>query len=192
MHRRQTLPRLWMMTDERQGEDLWDALERLPRGAGVVFRHYGLAPAARRAVFRRVRAIAERKRLTLLLAARPNIAAAWGAEGVHGRGAPRSSRGLRTASAHDLRQLRAAERSGADLVFISPAFATRSHPGARPLGPLRFAILARQSRVPVIALGGMSADKARRLAGCGLYGWGGIDAWSSPAASDQKRKAVPI
>ena len=46
------LPRLWMMTDERQGDALWSALERLPRGAGVVFRHYSLPAAARRAAVR--------------------------------------------------------------------------------------------------------------------------------------------
>src|SRR3546814_3022387 len=44
MHRRQPLPHLWMMTDERQGETLWRALYRLPRGAGVVFRHHSLPP----------------------------------------------------------------------------------------------------------------------------------------------------
>ena len=30
MRRRQPLPRLWMMTDERQGDALWEALDRLP------------------------------------------------------------------------------------------------------------------------------------------------------------------
>ena len=39
------------MTDERLGDGLWAALERLPKGSGVVFRHYGLAPAERRALF---------------------------------------------------------------------------------------------------------------------------------------------
>src|SRR5439155_26981070 len=42
MHARHPLPRLWLMTDERQGDGLWAALERMPRGAGVVFRHYSL------------------------------------------------------------------------------------------------------------------------------------------------------
>ena len=55
MPRRQPLPRLWLMTDERQGEGLWAALERLPKGAGVVFRHYGLRPSERRKLFERIR-----------------------------------------------------------------------------------------------------------------------------------------
>ncbi len=179
MHRRHPLPRLWLMTDERQGKGLWSALDRLPRGAGIVFRHYSLPASERYALFRKVRAVAERRRLTLLLAAPPHVAAAWGADGSHGAGRRSISRKVRSAAAHNLPELRAAERNGADLVFLSPVFMTRSHLGARPLKPLRFALLARQSRIPVIALGGMDAGKARRLAASKIHGWAAIDAWSS-------------
>jgi thiamine-phosphate pyrophosphorylase len=178
MQRRQPLPRLWLMTDERQGEALWRALERLPKGSGVVFRHYALARSKRRALFEQVRRRARRRRLLLLLGGPPAEAAAWRADGSHGRGGDRRYRRLRSASAHDLREIRAAERAGADLLFVSPAFATRSHPGAAPLGPLRFGRLAASTRLPVIALGGVDAGKARRLAQLGIYGWGAIDAWS--------------
>ena len=177
MHRCHPLPRLWMMTDERQGERLLRAVERLPRGAGIVFRHYSLPGRERRALFERVRKAARRRRLLLVLAGPANQARAWGAQGSHGRGRPRGG-GLRTAPAHDLREIRAAERSGASLLFLSPLHATRSHPGARPLGPTRFAKLARQTRLPVVALGGMNEDRARALRGLGAYGWAAIDAWS--------------
>ena len=167
MSRRQPLPRLWLMTDERQGEGLWRALERLPKGAGVVFRHYSLAPGERRSLFERVRKVARRRRLFLLTGG-PGLRG----DGVHGG----RSRGFSSASAHDLAELKAAERLGADLVFLSPAFPTRSHPGVRILGPVRFGLIARQARVPVIALGGMNPRRARRLPH--IYGWAGIDAWS--------------
>src|SRR3569623_1397251 len=72
MQRRQPLPRLWLMTDERQGEALWAALEKLPRGAGIVFRHYGLPAKERRRLFARVHAIARTKRLLLLAARLPS------------------------------------------------------------------------------------------------------------------------
>jgi hypothetical protein len=62
-----SLPSLFLMTDERMGDALWRALERLPRGAGVVFRHYRLPPVERRALFERVRAVARRRGLRLLL-----------------------------------------------------------------------------------------------------------------------------
>jgi thiamine-phosphate pyrophosphorylase len=162
MSRRQPLPRLWLMTDERQGEGLWAALERLPRGSGVVFRHYSLEPKERRRLFERVKRVAKRRRLLVLPGRIDRL----------------------SASAHNLRELKKAEHSGAAFVFLSPAFATRSHPGARPLGPVRFGLIAGQARIPVIALGGMDARKARRLPH--IYGWAGIDAWTR-----QKRKAVP-
>lgn len=167
MGRRQPLPRLWLMTDERQGEGLWKALERLPRGGGIVFRHYGLDAAARRALFGRVREVAKRRRLLLL--AGPGLRA----DGLHGGRSGRPT----SASAHNLPELKAAERSGARLVFLSPAFATRSHPHRRPLGPVRFGLIARQARLPVIALGGVDARRARRLPH--IYGWAGIDAWTA-------------
>jgi thiamine-phosphate pyrophosphorylase len=42
---------------------------------------------------------------------------------------------------------------------------------------VRFGLIAGRARVPVIALGGMDARKARRLPN--IYGWAGIDAWSA-------------
>ncbi|TFI59549.1 thiamine phosphate synthase [Sphingomonas parva] len=167
MPRRQPLPRLWLMTDERLGERLWAALERLPRGAGVVFRYYSTPPRERRTLFAEVRRVARRRGLMLIVAGPRRLAG----DGVHNR----QGRGLRTASAHDLRELRAAERAGAGLVFLSPVFPTRSHPGARPLGRARFGLIAGQARVPVVALGGVDARNARTLPGA--YGWAAIDAW---------------
>jgi len=163
----QPLPRLWLMTDERQGEGLLGAVVRLPEGAGVVFRHYSLAEAERRALFDRVR----RAHAGMLLLAGP--AAAWGADGSHGRGA---GEGLRSAPAHDLAQIRAAEAAGARLIFLSPVFATRSHPRRAPLGPGKFQVLAAATALPVIALGGMNAARAEGLGGA--YGWAGIDAFA--------------
>ena len=178
MHRRQTLPRLWMMTDERQGEYLWRGLATLPRGAGVIFRHYGLPAGERKALFKKVRAVARRRNLVLLLAGSPSEAAASGADGSHGRGPRGDSRQLRSAPAHNVAEIRRAERQRADLVFVSPVFATRSHPDAKALGPLRFAALTRCTHLPVIALGGMSPVRAKRLGGARAYGWAAIDAWS--------------
>ena len=170
---RQTLPRLWLITDERLGGRLLPAVEGLPMGAGIVFRHYGLAESERRTLFDRVSAIAARRRLMLLLAGPADQARAWGADGSHGRG---PGIGLRSAPVHDSGQIRAAERDGAAFLFLSPVFPTRSHPGAKPLGPARFNSLARRTKLPVIALGGMNVLRARRLREA--YGWAGIDAFA--------------
>ena len=180
---RQPLPRLWLMTDERLGDGLFAAIGRLPPGGGIVFRHYSLSEPQRQTLFERVRAYARGNGLLVVLADTCERARLWGADGSHGRG---SGSGLRTAPAHDLAEIRAAEEAGAALVFLSPVFATRSHPGARILGPSGFDAVAAQTQLPVIALGGMNEARFGELEHA--YGWAAIDAW----AADQKRKAVPI
>lgn len=176
MDRRQPLPRLWLMTDERQGEDLWRVLKRLPRGAGVIFRHYTLPDPERRRLFEQVRRATRPRRITVLVAGPPQLAARLGAAGSHGRHKALGTRLTRTAPAHDLAEIRAAEQAGAELLFLSPVYATRSHTKAKPLGPMRFAILARQTRLPVVALGGMDRRLARNMPAA--YGWAAIDAWT--------------
>lgn len=173
MHARQPLPRLWLMTDERMGDALIAAIQALPRGSGVVFRHYATPKVERRALFNRVRQIARARRLTLVLAGSIREAIAWRADGAHGRTAHRSSRRgfMLTAPAHDARELQAARF--VDAVFISPLFATRSHIGGKALGRLRFHALARIARPKVIALGGMNATRAKKLRN--IHGWAGID-----------------
>jgi thiamine-phosphate pyrophosphorylase len=193
MRRRHSLPRLWLMTDERQGETLWAALAALPRGAGIVFRHHATPAKQRRLLYDRIRAIARARGLVLVLAGDPHRAAAWKADGAHGRSPHRANRGapLRTAPAHTARELVSRGRI-ADLLFLSPVFATRSHPDAATLGPARFALLARKARVPVIALGGMNAHQAKRLAALGAYGWAAIDGLTPRSSPNQNLKAVPI
>lgn len=172
------LPAIWLFTDERVATpDLLAAARSLPRGAGVVFRHYQTAQAERRALFAALHGIARRRGLRLLLAASDREAARWGADGAHGRVHDRIARPgfLRTAPAHDLSELRAAERQGVDGLFLSPLFATRSHPGARPLGPVRFAALARLARRPVNALGGVRPRDASIVKRLGAAGYAAID-----------------
>jgi thiamine-phosphate pyrophosphorylase len=190
MRPRHPVPRLWLMTDERLGDALWPAIDALPRGTGIIFRHYRTPARERRALFDRVRARARARALVVVLAGPARLAVAWRADGVHGRGTARSARPLlRTAPAHDRREIVAAMRGGADLILVSPLFATRSHPGAPTLGRVRFGLMIRGAG-RVAALGGMDAERFCRLRGLGVYGWAAIDAWSR-AGTDQKRKAVP-
>lgn len=174
------------MTDERLGNDLWRALAALPRGGGVVFRHYATPQDQRRHILGRVRRIARARGLVVIVAGKMR---AYRVGGRHHAGLRRTG-GWRTASVHDVMQARAARRRKVDLVFLSPVFATRSHPDAHPLGPRRAAALARIAGGPAIALGGMNAARFATLPK-GFHGWAAIDAWAAPRR-DQKRKAVPI
>ncbi len=161
-----TLPRLWLISDERNDAELEAALHRLPRGSGFIYRHYHLGDAERLHRFRTLRRIARGQGHTIILSDSALTATEWGADGIYGP--PRSlwprRRGLlHLATAHDLHEIGLANRLGADAVLLSPVFATRSHPDGDVLGPARFRLLARQSQVPVIALGGMDANRASAL-----------------------------
>nr|WP_231708247.1 thiamine phosphate synthase [Sphingomonas populi] len=176
------------MTDERLGDGLWEAVARLPRGGGIVFRHYATPLPERRALFARLARIARRRGLVLLRAG--GVRLARHESGVHnGRAqnlatrsaqnlATRSAQNLATRSAHNRREAVAARRAGAAAIFVSPVFTTRSHPGAPTLGPLRAAAIGRGLGVPVIALGGMDARRFKRLRALGFHGWAAIDAWT--------------
>ncbi|OCC23848.1 thiamine phosphate synthase [Croceicoccus estronivorus] len=174
MKSRQTLPHLWLLSDARNEAFLVRSLKHLPRGSGFIFRHYHLSRPERRRRFRTLSRIARRYGHTVVLAGETRLARAWRADGAYGppKALQNASRMLHLATAHDLTEIGQANRSMANAVLLSPVFPTRSHPGARPLGPARFRLLAARSRIPVIALGGMTADRARRLA---WPAWAAID-----------------
>jgi thiamine-phosphate pyrophosphorylase len=168
-------PRDWLMTDERMGERLWEAIGRVPNNTGgIVLRHYSLEAAERLVLGKRVAALAGERKLMLAVAGDSALAERLGAQLVHNPSEPSEMRF--SMAVHDERDARAARESGADLVFISPIFSTRSHPDAPALGGDRAARLAEIAGCPAVALGGMSFGKFWTI-GPAFHGWAGIDAW---------------
>jgi thiamine-phosphate pyrophosphorylase len=168
------MPAVWLVSDARSDARLEFALARLPRGSGLIYRHYHLPPKERRARFEALAAIARAHGHWLVLAGTVREARAWRADGAYGPPS-RLARGpaaLRLVTAHSLAEIAMARRARADAVVLSPVFATRSHPGARVLGPLRFRLLAARAGVRVVALGGMDAARRRRI---GCTAWAAID-----------------
>ena len=175
MPTRQTLPTTWLFTDRRMGEALWSAIERVPRGGGVMLRHHGSDVE----LGERLAAACAVRGLMLAVAGDVGLSRRVGAAMVHNP--DREADGLLISrSVHDRREAEAAR--SADLVFVSPLFATQSHPGAKPLGIERALVLAEQAGLPAIALGGMDAARGEAAIRAGFHGWGAIDAWlKSPA-----------
>lgn len=165
MTREKTLPRLWLISDARNDAGLEAALARLPRGNGFVFRHYHLDETDRRRRFDRLAAVARDGGQLVILSGTGELARAWGADGAYGAadGLGKQPGLLRLATAHNASELSLTNRAQADGVFLSPVFATRSHPGGDCLGVARFCALAALAEMPVIALGGMTAARAREL-----------------------------
>jgi len=78
------------------------------------------------------------------------------------------------ASCHTREELEKAVALGADYVTLSPVQETASHPGAIPLGWVRFAEMIRGLSVPVYALGGLHAGDLPRARAAGARGVAGI------------------
>ncbi|WP_277665785.1 thiamine phosphate synthase [Novosphingobium lindaniclasticum] len=177
-NRHPPLPQIWLITDARNDTALERSLARLPRGSGLIYRHYHLPPVERRARFDELARIARRFGHSAILSGTTRQARAWNADGAYGA-AKKLGPGpatWRLVTVHSLRELARAHRARADAVMLSPVFPTRSHPGGATLGPLRFHLLAARSAVPVIALGGMTRHRARHLP---TQNWAAIQAFAS-------------
>jgi len=109
------------------------------------------------------------------------VAAETGAHGVHLQRADQvkparqrlGRRALIGVSAHSLEEALEAARAGADYVTLSPIFASISKPGYGPPGDEGLEMLravARAVRVPVVALGGITAQNTPRCLEAGAAG----------------------
>ncbi len=185
------------MTDHVRLPDPTIAMHRLPPGSAVILREPDRERRA--ALARRLQPLCRLLSVRLLIANDWRLARAIGADGVHlseasVRRASRPWKSSRppgwivTAAAHSPAAVRRAIKLGVDAVLLSPVFATKSHPGARTIGPLRFARWVRESPIPVYALGGIDAKAARRLAAAGAAGFaaiGGLAPSCQPASGSR-------
>ena len=172
--RQPSFPAIWLVSDARNDKVLERVLERLPRGSGLIYRHYHLPQDERRARFDKLQRIARRRGHWLALSGTSRQARQWRADAAYGS-PERLSSGpalLRLVTAHALGEIARARRARPAAIVLAPVFATRSHPGRKPLGALRFRLLAARAGLPVIALGGMTAARAKAM---GSATWAAID-----------------
>ena len=92
-------------------------------------------------------------------------------------------------SVHDERELVEAEEGGADFVLVSPVYAVRKRgmPNSAPLGLVGLRRLCQRSSLPVLALGGIQAERVDELLEQGVHG---IAVLSAIAKSDDPRQVV--
>ncbi len=178
-------PALWLMTDEDRLPNPAIALAHLPRGAGLILRHYNAA--GRVAIATQLSRLCRHRGVMLLIAGDWRLASHVGAAGVHlaehaaraglpagGRLWRRENCKLLTVAAHGNKGLRRAVELHATAAILAPIFKTASHPGRAPLGLTRAAALIRQTAVPVVALGGINTSTIRGLRHSGCAGVAGI------------------
>jgi thiamine-phosphate pyrophosphorylase len=125
----------------------------------------------------------------LLVNDRADVALAVDAPGVQlgGRSIPvAAARRLREdwrigVSTHGVQETVEAAGAGADFVVLGTIWATDSHPGRPGAGLERVRDAARRAAVPVIAIGGVTPDRAAEAREAGAHGVAVIrGVWSAP------------
>lgn len=184
-----------LMTDQAL-DDPATALAALPRGGLLVVR--ARQGAEHGNLVRLLAGQARRQGVTLAVSARwrlvTGLVGRGAAVGVHlpqevARRGPevalrlwrqqhrRRGLGILTVACHDRAALGRAQALRADAAFLSPVYPTQSHPGARSLGAVRAALLARRAGLPVVALGGISPRRAAAVRGQGFAGFAAVRGW---------------
>ncbi|MCU1337676.1 MAG: Thiamine-phosphate diphosphorylase [Bryobacterales bacterium] len=136
-------------------------------------------------------------RSKILVNGRVDVALAAGADGAHlpaNSPPPRCWRALAPAgfligvSCHSVDDVRQAEAEGADYALFGPVFAPLSKPvGLEPRGIETLAHAAAVVRIPVLALGGVTAENTPACIAAGAAGIAGISLFQGAAATGALR-----
>jgi thiamine-phosphate pyrophosphorylase len=165
---------LLVFTDPKRGPGPLALAKRLPKGAGLVYRHFGAKD--RQQTARQLREICDLRQAKLLIGADPELAHLVRADGVHvpERDARNLAAILRTfgfslisAAAHSSKAAKQAISDGADLVVLSCVFASQSPSAKAPMGSQKFAAACQDIAGPVFGLGGIGLDNVHQLHGAG-------------------------
>ena len=169
-------PHLWLFTDDIKTQNLQKFLAKIPQNSGIVIRNY--LSEDRLKIIESIRRNSKRKNLTLLIGEKSNRI-----RDISGLHLPKwhyqkrkmNKKQILSISAHGIIDKRRIINSKADLIFLSPIFRTSSHPNSRPLGTIKFGLIARQFSKPVIALGGINKNNIKKLKNLPIEGVAGID-----------------
>jgi thiamine-phosphate diphosphorylase len=124
----------------------------------------------------------------VIISGRPDLARAVGAQGVQLGAGDLSVADARTVlgagwigrSVHGLDEARAAIAEGADYLLLGAVFETATHPGQPGLGLDALASVAALG-VPVIAIGGITPERAQSVKDAGAWGVAAIRSlWHAP------------
>jgi thiamine-phosphate diphosphorylase len=199
------LPRLHAITTESvlAREDLGVRAAALAAAGPVVALHARgrtLSGAALVALVTRFLALARPPEASVFVNGRADVAKALGAQGLHLGAAdyavPDARRALGSGwqgwvgrSVHSVDAAVLAKEEAADYVIAGNVFETSSHPG-RPAQGLDFVTRVARVGLPVIAIGGITAERAALVKEAGAYGVAAVTAlWE---AKDSAAAAVDL
>jgi thiamine-phosphate pyrophosphorylase len=168
----------YYVTDRRQA-DVLACAERAVRDAVdmIQIREKDLPARELFELVCRIRDLTARTKTRILVNDRLDVAMAAGIDGVHlpGNGLPpdrvRPFVKLLGVSTHSLPEAIEAEKAGADFIVFGPIF---DSPGKKAIGLEPLSRVVSSVRVPVIAIGGITATNSKEVLGIGAAGIAGI------------------
>jgi thiamine-phosphate diphosphorylase len=191
------LPRLHVVTDDRvlSRED-WAEVSALvlDAGAGRLALHVRGPGLSGRTIFERTEALigSASRGATILVNDRVDVALSLRVDGVQLRETSLAVRDARRllgpmrwigASVHDAQRAKGADDEGADYLVVGTLFATPSHPERAGGGVELLAEVLATCELPLVAIGGVTPERARLLRDAGAYGvavlggvWQAVDA----------------
>jgi thiamine-phosphate pyrophosphorylase len=168
----------YYVTDRRQGDVIASAARAVKEQVDMIqVREKDLPGRDLFDLVSKIRDLAAGTRTRVLVNDRLDVALAAGVDGVHlpGDGLPavrvRPLVKILGVSTHSLEEALTAEKDGADFIVFGPIFDT---PGKKAVGlePLR--AVASAVKIPVIAIGGIAAERTGELTAAGAAGIAGI------------------
>ena len=172
------------MTDPNRTPNVLRCAANLPKGAALIYRHFGADDKLAVAVA--LRQICFVRKVQFIIAQDEGLARGVGADGLH---LPekylKAAKKLRTrypdwvlsGAVHSGAAL--AHTDGLDAAILSPVFASDSPSAGTALGVDGFRTIAAKASLPVFALGGINTINAKQILGSGAAGIAGISAFAS-------------
>lgn len=181
--------KLMLVTDRKRSKRPLVETVRLAVAGGVdavQLRERDLPPPELYKLAVELRAVTREAGAKLIINQRADIALSAEADGVHLGWRSLSVKDVRAmsqgrllagVSCHDGPQLRSAEDAGADYALLGPIFRTPSKEGlVEPVGLEELRELVKSTSLPIVAIGGITAENVADVLACGVSGIAAISA----------------
>jgi len=157
---------------------------KIPKESAFLLRSY--KTAGRKKIAKQLLEFCKMKKLKLLIASDIKLAEDINAHGVHfpeymikknkiNWGVVKKNKlekkWIITIAAHNLQILKKAEFFDIDAALLSPVFPSESHPNSKNLGINKFAEIAKKTKLPIYALGGINIKNIKSLLETDIIGY---------------------
>lgn len=185
------LPSSVFFSDRKRISNLEATIKSLPKNSAIIIREYDLDKKDREIFARKIAALARPRSLKIIVGKDIALAKKIKADGVHFSDFDSlpiqflqkknfAKKFIFSFACHSFKSVLLAQKLEADMVFISPAFATQSHLNTQTLGIKNLAKISLKTKspsylsLPVYALGGINSTNLSSVRKLGLSGFAAI------------------